>query len=306
MDKMFLFFCVLLCMLLNLAFALPAVAADEYMNSPRSSWVNFDQIAATAPRSTHLPEPHEMFLSYAATGADASRSGRGYRWEGPPAESPDWRGIKLDTGYFLAYQFIAIGILYMAPESFSGWSQEDKDNYSFAKWKENVSNPVWDEDEWYVNYILHPYWGATFYIRGRERGLKRMQSFWYAFLLSTLYEYGAEALFEPVSYQDLIVTPVAGALLGEYLFFPIREWIRAKPGKLSWSDKAVLLITDPLGVANETLNMIFGVNTEMSFCKLRMENIPLSAVGVPGEMQTTPQPRARINQAWGLQVKINW
>ena len=29
--------------------------------------------------------------------------------------------------------------------------------------------PVWDDDEFYLNYILHLYWGATYYMRGRER-----------------------------------------------------------------------------------------------------------------------------------------
>jgi hypothetical protein len=290
-------FCVLLGILFNVTFDMPALAADADMMLLHPSWVNFDQLAATAP--------HEMFVSYTASETGTSHSGGGYRWKGPPAESPDWRGIRLDTGYFVAYQFIGIGVLYLAPESFSGWSQEDKDNYSFSRWKENVSNPVWDEDEWYVNYILHPYWGATFYIRGRERGLNRMQSFWYAFLLSTIYEFGAEALFEPVSYQDLIVTPVAGALLGEYLFTPLRKWIRAKPGQLAWSDKTVLLITDPLGVANETLNQLFGVNTEVGFCRLRLNNVPLLS-GEPSETQNTFTTRSHINPTWGLQLKMNW
>jgi hypothetical protein len=305
MYKYIFLFYVLLGMLSNFAGEMRALAADGDMRLSRSPWVNFDQITATAPWSAYLTGPHEMFLPYAASETGESHSGGGHRWEGPPAEIPEWRGLTLDTGYFAAYQFLAIGILYMAPESFSGWTQEDKDNYSFSRWKENVSNPIWDDDAWYVNYILHPYWGATFYIRARERGLKRMQSFWYAVLLSTIYEFGAEALFEPVSYQDLIVTPVAGALLGEFLFTPVREWVRAKPGQLAWSGKAVLLITDPLGVANETLNMIFGVNTEMSFCRLRMENIPRLS-GEPGETQNTLSARVRINPTWGLQLKINW
>lgn len=74
---------------------------------------------------------------------------------GPPAKVPDWRGIKRDTAYFIGYQFAVIGALYVAPEAISGWSKEDKQNYSFEKWKENVRNPVWDEDAWWVNYILH-------------------------------------------------------------------------------------------------------------------------------------------------------
>ena len=120
-----------------------------------------------------------------------------------------------------------------------------------------------------------------------------------------MYEYGAEALFEPVSFQDLIVTPVAGSLLGEIFFTPIRERIRAKSGELEWSDKAVLFITDPLGVTNETVSLVLGVNTEVNFRRLRMENIPRSS-GMSGETENTLQDHAPIKSVWGLQLKINW
>jgi hypothetical protein len=269
------------------------VTEDKYESPPHPLRVRFDPMVMAAPWSGHLPKSYFEFTPSATFDESVKQSGGGYRWEGPPAENPDWRGLKLDTVYFLAYQVVVIGVLYIAPEKLSGWSQEDKDNYSLERWKENVTNPIWDDDEWWVNYILHPYWGATYYIRARERGLERTQSFWYSVLLSTLYEYGAEALFEPVSFQDLIVTPVAGSLLGEFVFTRIRERFRAKSGELEWSDKAVLFITDPLGVVNETVSLILGVNTEVNFCRLRMENIPRSS-GVSGETENTMQAHARI------------
>ncbi len=101
------------------------------------------------------------------------------------------------------------------------------------------------------------------------------------------------------------MTPVAGSLLGEYVFTPIRERIRAKSGELDWSDKAVLFITDPLGVVNETVNLILGVNTEVSFCRLRMNNI-LRSSGMVVETGNTFQAHARIKSVWGMQLKINW
>ena len=225
----------------------------------------------------------------------------GYPWGGPPEDSPNWRGIKADTFYFVGLQFAAVALLYVMPEKISGWSQEDKDNYSFSKWTENVRNPIWDDDEWYVNYILHPYWGATYYIRGRERGLKRSYSFWYSFLLSTLYEYGAEALFEPVSYQDLLVTPIAGALIGEYIFTPIREHIRAK-GNLRWTDKAVLVMTDPLGVVSEELSQFFGINTQVSFHLIKTSHVvPLhEKLAIEGLKSSDS-----INSSWGIRLRID-
>jgi hypothetical protein len=298
-------YCALIVMLFNLVYGFPVHAKDRNESPSRTLEVRFDPIVMAAPWSGRLPMSYLKFTRSATFDESVKQSGRGYRWEGPPAENPDWRGIKLDTVYFLAYQIVVIGVLYIAPEKLSGWSQEDKDNYSLETWKENVTNPVWDDDEWWVNYILHPYWGATYYIRARERGFERTQSFWYSVLLSTLYEYGGEALFEPVSFQDLIVTPVAGSLLGEFVFTPIRERIRAKSGELEWSDKAVLFITDPLGVINETVSLVLGVNTEVNFRRLRMENIPRSS-GVSGETENTLQAHAPIKSVWGLQLKINW
>ena len=63
-----------------------------------------------------------------------------------PAQK-NFSGLKQDTYDFLAYQFVAIGVLYVMPEGVSGWSDEDKEEFSMAKWRENVSNPTWDKDD---------------------------------------------------------------------------------------------------------------------------------------------------------------
>jgi hypothetical protein len=299
MDEYWRRFWAVLGVLVSLAYALPTPAANGQERPPHTARVRFEQFLAPASPSYAKAAP------VAAVGSVTDTSGGGYRWLGPPAAAPDWRGIKWDTGYFLGYQFAVIGILYVAPEELSGWSEEDKDDYSFEKWKENVSNPVWDEDAWWVNYILHPYWGGTYYIRARERGFERLQSFWYAVLLSTLYEYGAEALFEPVSYQDLVVTPVAGALLGEYVFTPIRERIRARSTHLAWPDKAVLFMTDPLGVVNQEVNRMLGLNAVVSFRPLGMEGIR-PASGPSGASQVGLPARLGNKPVWGLQLKIRW
>ena len=132
-----------------------------------------------------------------------------------------------------------------------------------------------------------------------------MHAFWYSFLLSTLYEFGAEALFEPVSYQDLVVTPVGGALLGEYVFAPIRERIRAKSGRLDWSDKTVLLLTDPLGVVSEETSRLLGVNTAIGFQPLVMEAMLLSP-GVSDTSEIGLPTRVSGSPVWGLHITITW
>jgi hypothetical protein len=229
------------------------------------------------------------------------------RWRATPPAEPDWRGAGRDVGYYLGYQVVGVAILYALPEGISGWSSEDKNKYSFDTWRENVSKAVWDKDSVFVNYVLHPYWGGGYYIRARERGLDRGQSFWFSALLSTLWEYGVEALFEPVSIQDLVVTPVAGFLVGEYLFAPLRAHIRDKRGELDWSDKLLLMLTDPLGAINGQVDQLLGVKTTLQLAPVRL-HAP-AALGVDGSPPLAAGASMRTGGAkavWGLQLRMTW
>ena len=179
----------------------------------------------------------------------------------PHALPHDWSGLGRDTAFLLGYQVVAVGVIYLLPESVSQWTAEEK-RTSVQRWWPNVHHPTWDRDSWYVNYIGHPYFGATYYIRARERGLGAFAAFGYAALLSCLYEFGVEAFFEQPSYQDLLVTPVGGALLGALLFEPLRERIKGKPER-QWYDHLTLTLTDPLGAANGLLERVLGIQTEL-------------------------------------------
>ncbi len=227
-----------------------------------------------------------------------------FPWRTVPPERPDYRGAARDTAYFMVFQLAVIGLLYVAPESVSGWTDEDKEDYNSNKWQENIKNPQRDTDDFIINYVLHPYWGATYYIRGRERGFSRTQSFFFSFGLSFLYEFGFESLFENPSYQDLWTTPVLGSLIGELWFTGVRDRIKAKPGELNWKDKTVLFLTDPLGVASAATDRFFGIDSEFSLAPVQ------SAGSLPTEggagfarnslklVPTTP--------GWGIQFQLKW
>lgn len=173
----------------------------------------------------------------------------------------DYSGLKRDAGYFFGYQFFIVGLLYVLPEEISAWTDEQKEDYTVNKWWDNVTHPRWDPDEWYINYILHPYWGMTYYTRGRERGLSETGAFWYSFTLSSIYEFGLEALFEPVSIQDMIFTPGLGSLLGWY-FEDTRREIKSQSSFSFW-DKTVLALTDPLGSLNEVVDGFIETDSEL-------------------------------------------
>lgn len=180
------------------------------------------------------------------------------------SSGPDWGGLKKDTAYFMGYQLSIIGVLYLMPASISGWTDETKEDFSIQQYKDNVREIVWDKDDWWINYILHPYWGGTYYVRAQQRGFGPVGSFWYSATLSAIYEFGAEAFFEKPSVQDLIVTPGAGYFVGKY-FMDVRAGIQKKSaGELSGTDKFILVMTDPIGAMNEEVESWFGGKAEAS------------------------------------------
>jgi hypothetical protein len=223
-----------------------------------------------------------------------------------PAEGPDWPGITRDTVYFVGYQFVGIAILYTLPESVTNWSAEDKDEYSWSKWRYNVTHPQWDDDDWWINYITHPYWGAAYFVRARERGFDGEGSFWYSALMSAVYEFGAEALFEQASIQDLIATPVLGSILG-YYFMELRDWVRHRPGEPGLFEETVLILTDPLGTLNGLVDNLFGVNAQLTF-GLSVHPDLLGGTTVSDERQSLELSRAAAAQStyWGLQLRVPW
>jgi len=272
-----------------------AIAAFGDRGDTLPSWARMSATDTSAPPSagpTASTDPYPWLNSYP--------------WRASPPAQPDWQGAARDVGYFLGYQVVGIAVLYVLPESISGWTQEDKDTYSYDKWRENTGKLVWDSDDFFVNYVLHPYWGGAFYVRGRERGLDRVQAFWFGTLLSCLWEYGAEALFEPVSIQDLVVTPVAGFLVGEYLFAPIREHIRAQRGELDVWDKMILVLTDPLGAINVQIDPLFGVTSTLQLAPIGQRR---TAFGIDDRMYRTARLGNQADfsrPAWGLQFRMTW
>lgn len=234
---------------------------------------------------------------YAPGAEGAGRTGG----EGWPSREKNPAGLRRDTAYLLSYQVLTIGILYALPESVSNWSDEQKESYSLADWWGNVRNPQWDTDEYYLNYILHPYWGAGYFVRARENGYDERASFWYSAAMSATFEFGAEALFEQPSIQDLIVTPVAGTILGEY-FMWIRAGIkeRQSPGEpMPPGDRLLLVLTDPIGAINRQVQSWLGLPGEATFQ-------PYYSPQRVGAARPYAQPDVQADWVFGLRVNYRW
>jgi len=218
----------------------------------------------------------------------------------------DWPGLKRDTLYFVGCQLAVTGLLYVMPESVSGWTSEQKRSFTFNKWVEKVKETGFDEDDWYLNYLVHPYWGATYYVRARERGLNKFHSFLYSAFLSSLYEFGVEAFFEPPSIQDLIITPCAGSLLGMY-FEKIREKIKAKGDQQSWYDKMVLVLTDPLGTVSKYTDRMLGINCTMELKSFRSPSRRYEGIN-PDHAKSEQFTATYMNDKLpvGIEVRLVW
>ena len=217
------------------------------------------------------------------------------------ADATDGSGLWRDTLYFAGYQFAAVAVLYVMPEDVTGWSVEDKQDYSMSKWWNNITEPQMDSDDFYLNWVVHPYWGASYFVRARERGYSNMQSFWYSALLSTIFEFGAEALAEEPSYQDIVLTPALGSLLGAW-FMQVREGVRERNdlrGYRSTGDKWIWVLTDPLGSLNRQVDKLFGVDADISVR-------PFFATSSPFE-DPYARPYAGSNdEVVGLNLNLNW
>jgi len=260
----------------------------QSMENPRMFFVSLDSSSGRTKSNA----------GYTLNGEDQKAIGeRGEEEEEDSASLRDWKGIGRDATFYLSYQGVFGGILYLLPESVTGWSKEQKQS-SLRKWGKNVQQPTWDTDKWWINYIGHPYWGAIFYIRARERGFSAFDSFLYSALLSSLFEFGIEAFFERPSYQDLVATPIGGTLLGAFVFEPVRESIKAKE-ELKWYDHLTLFVTDPLGAVNSVLERVLGMESDVRVQSqfgpqflLQQDHSPHSeARSMKGQAETFPSHR---------------
>jgi len=152
-------------------------------------------------------------------------------------------GIRLDPGasrlvrqtaYLAGIGVMVIGGLILAPESVSRWDTSNPVRFIGsmpANWSEHVSKgPVVDGDKWAINYIGHPVSGSFYYQVARHDGFGVIGSTIYSAAMSGLFwEFGIEAMAEVPSTQDLILTPLGGALLGE-AFYQVEQVIDAGGG----------------------------------------------------------------------------
>ena len=173
---------------------------------------------------------------------------------------PDYKRLAWNTATFVGAGVATLLVLEMLPEDATAWNKDEIRNTSFFhRWTTHVKDgPVWDKDNPIFNNILHPYGGAVYYMSARSCGCNVLGAAAYSFFVSTmLWEYGIECFMEVPSMQDLIVTPLAGSLVGEG-FYAIKRHIVAHDYHLwgSWFlGHLVAWVVDPI---NEFVSLFAG------------------------------------------------
>lgn len=159
----------------------------------------------------------------------------------PTYRSQFWRGWALIT----SVEVSLLALTLMAPQDWTGWEddfiRDGLDNLREA-W---TSPPLMDDDIWFHNYLGHPYGGNVYYNTVRSQGATSAQSFFFSAFMSAQWEYVFEAVAERPSIQDLIITPVAGSILGELVH---RATLAMKKNGTSLPEKAFILLFNPTHV----------------------------------------------------------
>lgn len=178
------------------------------------------------------------------------------------SEDADGQRLWSQTKLLFGVGLVTVGVLYCMPESVTNWDRDDGIDDLPDRWWKNVSRrPVWDKDDWAINYIGHTYCGGVYYMMARKSGYNQWDSFVYTTLMSTFFwEYGIESFAERPSIQDLVVTPLGGWLYGEWAY-RCEQRIEENDNRVLGSKTiggVSLFLLDPIDHLGQGVNRLFG------------------------------------------------
>ena len=158
-----------------------------------------------------------------------------------------WKKVGRAELFIGGAELLGITALILSPKEVTGWSP-DWTQDAWRNMKRSLSTPpVWDDDDWQLNYIGHPIAGSYYYNSLRSQNASIFQSFLFATAQSFIWEYFIEATAEKPSIQDLIVTPIVGSILGESTHLLT---INMRRNGFNFFEKVFVLILNPLFVFN--------------------------------------------------------
>lgn len=207
---------------------------------------------------------------------------------------PDARRMWINTAVLTGAFVSTLFVLECLPEDATSWNRASIQNVPpLKRWYRNVfkRGPHWDNDLFIFNYVLHPYAGAAYFMGARSCGYNFWKSMLYSACISTFgWEFGIEAFMERPSYQDLVITPGLGSLLGE-CFYKAKLHL-VNNGYRLWGSKALgniaAFIVDPV---NEVVGLFTGnpareyskeLESERRQSRMTSSLLPFGPGGTPG------------------------
>jgi hypothetical protein len=228
--------------------------------------------AAAVPATVYgqIPQPHLVATSvegreaasvFALPPLDGVReglAGHGDEHPGHPVASrylSERPGLRDAVVYTTAWHVVGMGLLLSLDPEATGFEPPHIRNVVRAV----TSPPVWDDDEWFTNYIGHPLWGSETYLAVRRDGYSRWESFLFSTAASVVWEVAIEGWAEQPSIQDLLLTSTVGSLLGEVRYRMIAS-LAQQDG--TWA-KVALVVVDPLRNLTNLTGLQVGVGVAL-------------------------------------------
>lgn len=112
------------------------------------------------------------------------------------------------------------------------------------KWDESRSAFEWDGDNWYLNSVGHGLFGSELYLRARMCRLSPAFALLFTATASAVWEYGFEAAHVRPSALDLVYTPAAGIIFGEFRY---QLWHMSRGIESAHWRRAAQFVVDPFG-----------------------------------------------------------
>lgn len=267
--------------------AAPIVAVDTaVLSSPEVCFTDFD---------FYIPGPDTTSMALTRPSMKGRPVPTIYRFSDSwTRDVPDshrlWINTSVLTGAFVSTLFV----LECLPEDATAWNRASiQDVPPFKRWFRNVfkRGPDWDHDLFIFNYVLHPYAGAAYFMAARSCGYNFWKSFLYSACISTIgWEFGIEAFMERPSYQDLVITPCLGSLIGEG-FYKTKLYLANNGYRLLGSKllgNITAFIVDPV---NEVVGLFAGnparryaneLEAEKKSSRMTSSLLPIGPGGTPG------------------------
>ena len=158
-----------------------------------------------------------------------------------------WKKVGRAELYIGGVEVIGMVTLILLPKEITKWP----DDWAQDAWRNLkrafTTTPVWDKDDWALNYIGHPIAGSYYYNALRSQNASRFHSFLFSTAQSFIWEYIIEGVAEKPSTQDLIVTPIAGAILGESTH---RLTMNMRRNGFNFFEKVFVVLFNPMFVLN--------------------------------------------------------